>query len=297
MPVLPVRNLPMKPALSFVAALASLLVVGACNSAGTQLTQGFSLSPKPLVGKFVWHDLITDDPVAVRRFYGELFGWTFEDAERPGGGPYTLAKSGPRYVAGLLEQADPADGAEFSRWLGYLSVADVDAAVRHTLETGGSALRDARQVGQVGRAAVIRDPQGAVLGLLRSDRGDPDDSTPMAHGRILWNELLTGDDAAAVEYYRVLAGYEISRAARRGGNYYMLSAGERNRAGILQNPMEGTPAIWLTHFAVNDAAAAARKAAALGATVLLAPSAELRDGRMALIADPTGAILALTQLE
>ena len=162
---------------------------------------------------------------------------------------------------------------------------------------GGSALREPRQVGQVGRAAVIRDPQGAVLGLLRSARGDPDDSAPVVHGRIVWNELLADDDAAAAEYYRALAGYGVTRATRRGGTYYTLSEGERARAGILQNPMPGTPAMWLTHFAVDDAEAAARKAAELGATVLLTPSAQLRNGRMALIADPTGAILALTQPE
>lgn len=287
----------MKPIRLFAAVIALLLVLGACSGSGTPLTQGFSLSPEPLLGKFVWHDLVTDDPAAARRFYGELLGWTFEEAERPGGGPYTLAKSGSRYVAGLLQLADPGDGTDYSRWLAYLSVADVDAAVRQTRAAGGSALREPRQVGQVGRAAVIRDPQGAVLGLLRSERGDPDDSAPLVHGRVAWNELLTDDDAAAVAYYRALAGYGVTRATRRGGTYFTLSAGERPRAGVLQNPMAGTPSIWLTHFAVSDAAAAARKAAELGATVLLAPSAQLRDGRMALIADPTGAILALTQPE
>jgi predicted enzyme related to lactoylglutathione lyase len=286
----------MKPTRLFAAAILSFFL-GACSTADAPLAPGIPLSPEPLVGKFVWHDLITDDPAATRRFYGELFGWTFEDTERPGGGPYTLVKSGSRYLAGFLQLPDPVNGTEYSRWLGYLSVADVDDAVGHTLAAGGSTLRKPRQVGQVGRAAVIRDPQGAVVGLLRSDRGDPDDSAQAIHGRILWNELLAGDDTAAAEFYRVLAGYEVSRASRRGGTYYTLSVGERERAGILQNPMPDTPSIWLTHFAVTDAAAATDKAAALGATVLLAPTAELRDGRMALIADPTGAILALTQFD
>ena len=52
---------------------------------------------------------------------------------------------------------------------------------------------------------------------------------------------------------------------------------------------------WLTHFAVADPAAAAERAEALGGSVLLAPSADFRDGRMALIADPAGALLVLHQ--
>lgn len=268
----------------------------ACSSAGPSLSGSFSLSPKPLLGKFVWHDLITDDPATASRFYGQLFGWTFEEAVRPGGGSYLLIRSGSRYVAGMVQLDDPPDGAEYSRWLGYLSVANVDAAVKQTLAAGGAALREPRQIGQVGRAAVIRDPQGAVLGLLRSQHGDPDDSMPASPGVIAWNELLAGDDAAAAGFYRALGNYDTRRVERRGGDYFLLSDGQRERAGILQNPFDEAPPAWLTHFFVADVAAASRRTEALGGTVLLAPSPDFRDGSVALIADPTGAILVLSEI-
>ncbi len=277
---------------------AAVLTAGlaACTVTHEAPAPALSLSPEPLIGKFVWHDLITDDIEGSRRFYGGLFGWSFEDSQRPGGGEYTLIRANGRYLGGILYLPDPGDGTEYSRWLAYLSVADVDRAVATNGDFGGEVLRPARQVGQVGRAAVISDPQGAVVGLLRSDRGDPDDSAPEAPGQIVWNELLAVDEAEAADFYGALAGYDVRRLARRGGEYYVLEAGQTPRAGVLENPLDGIQPAWLTYFAVSDPAAAAARVEALGGTVLLAPAPELREGTMTLVADPGGALLVLHQM-
>jgi len=73
----------------------------------------------------------------------------------------------------------------------------------------------------------------------------------------------------------------------------MLESKGIERAGLMTNPFDATDPFWLSYFAVSDPAAMAAKTQALGGTVLLAPSAELRDGSIALIQDPGGAILAL----
>jgi predicted enzyme related to lactoylglutathione lyase len=112
-----------------------------CACSGTtSLSEGFSLSEQPLIGKIVWHDLMTENPAAAQAFYAEILGWSFVTTERPNGGPYILARSGQRFVAGILEVADPPDGAEYSRWLGYLSVRDVDEAVALTISEGGTSV-------------------------------------------------------------------------------------------------------------------------------------------------------------
>jgi predicted enzyme related to lactoylglutathione lyase len=82
---------------------------------------------------------------------------------------------------------------------------------------------------------------------------------------------------------------------RRGGEYIILRAQGRERAGIMERPDARVEPLWLTHFAVADVEAAARRAAELGGRVLLAPAAELREGTLAVVTDPTGAILALQQ--
>lgn len=276
---------------------AVLLGLTACTSTDAPVIQNTSMSPTPLLGKFVWHDLITDDIDAAREFYAGLFGWTFEETERPGGGPYTLIRSGSRYVAGMVELADPDSETEYSRWLGYLSVADVAVAAEQARAAGGIIERQPRQVGQVGQAAVIQDPQGAVLGLLRITRGDPDDSAAALPGHISWHELLAESASAASDFYVALAQYQAREVQRNGGTVHILGDGLVDRLSILQNPMEEVKPAWLTHFAVTDPVAAARRVDALGGRVLLAPSPELRNGSMALVADPTGAVLVLSQMQ
>jgi predicted enzyme related to lactoylglutathione lyase len=61
----------------------------------------------------------------------------------------------------------------------------------------------------------------------------------------------------------------------------------------LKNPFDDTDPIWLSYFAVQDPVSIANKAQALGGKILIAPSADLREGTIALIQDPDGVILAL----
>jgi predicted enzyme related to lactoylglutathione lyase len=271
-------------------------LLAACSGA-TTMDRGFSLSAEPLTGKIIWHDLMTDDVAKAQAFYGALLGWSFEKVQRPNGVPYVLARAGQRFVAGMVEVADPGDGTEYSRWLGYLSVTNVDSAVRVAREMGGSVVLEPRQVGKIGQAAVILDSQGAPIGLLHSDMGDPDDQADGSPGTVGWNELLADDAASASAFYARLAGYEVRDIQRRNGVYYMLNDGIRDRAGVFTNPVEDTDPAWLTHFVVADIAAATASVAALGGRVLLGPSPEFREGRVALIMDPTGAVFMLQASE
>lgn len=274
---------------------AGLMVVAlaACGTTGGGAAD-MPLSDRPLVGKFIWHDLITDDVPAVKRFYGGLLDWQFSTTAHPLGGDYTVITSGGRYVGGIVRLAD-APRADYSRWLPYLSVTDVDAAVDLTVSAGGTAVVKPLELGSMARVAAVTDPQGAVLGLLRSHVGDPADTAATPPGGVVWNELLAEDDTAAAVYYRDLAGFEPRRIARRGGEYTVLRTGGIERAGILQRPGERVTPQWLTYFAVADVERAARRAAELGGEVLLAPSPELREGTLALIVDPSGAVFALQE--
>lgn len=280
----------------YASALAAILLIAACTTAGRPDLSGMSFSPRPLTGKLIWHDLVTEDLDAARHFYGGLFGWTFEESTGLRGEDYLLARDGNTYVAGLVSIERPDDATRLSRWLPYVSVADVDAAVADSVEAGAEVAASARDVG-LGRVAAIVDPQGAVIGLARSSVGDPDDrTTAAAPGRVVWSELLADDPAAAAEFYGRVVGYTPRSVERRRGTYTMLSAGGQDRAGILANPTEDWKPVWLTYFGVEDPGAAAEQAKALGGRVVLAPSAEVRDGNMAVVADPSGAVLVLQRV-
>ena len=280
-----------------LAFISAFLITAACTTTTTRDLSGMTFSETPLTGKFVWRDLITEDVTAARRFYGGLFGWTFEDTKGPGGREYVLAKSGGVYVAGMVSVEKSGDGTKLSRWLPYMSVDDVDDAVAKASAGGGKIAVAARNV-NIGRVAAVVDPEGAVLGLVRSNIGDPDDDTTApAPGRIVWTELLSNEPAAATDFYETIGGYSAETIARGGGQYTMLAAGGVKRAGILRNPAEHWDPLWLSYFGVRDPAAAAQRAEAMGGSILLPVSPKVRNGSLAVVADPSGAVLVLQKLQ
>jgi len=278
--------------------LASLMIaagVSACTTAANLDVGGMTFTDDPLLGKVVWHDLITEDIDAARKFYGGLFGWTFDELKGARGQDYAIAKSGNIYVAGLVSIERPADGTKFSRWLPYISVQDVDAAVTRGVEAGATVAASARNV-KLGRVAALVDPQGAVIGLARTSIGDPDDkTTAAAPGRPVWNELLADDTAAATSFYEALGKYDSRVVDRPNGKYTLFGRDGVNRAGMMKKPPVEEPPVWLTFFGVADPAAAAQKAASLGGSVLLEPAADVRGGTVAVVTDPSGAILVLQE--
>jgi len=253
--------------------------------------KGAELSATPLIGKFVWRDLVSENPDAVKPFYAALFGWEFEET-RARGAPYTLIKSGGQYIAGISKARRQLPDQPVSQWLSFMSVADVDRAVQQVRSAGGSVVAGPLELPNVGRGAVVLDPDGAPLGLLRSSLGDPADTpAPVLH-RFLWTEHLSRDPQASADFYAALAGFEVRKLDFGGRPYWVLVKG-RERAGLLRNPIAVDRPIWLPSIMVADPAASAARAAQLGGKVLLAPRSDLRNGGMALVADPAGAVLAL----
>ena len=272
-----------------------LVLIGAtaCTTAGRLDLSGMSFSSEPLIGKVVWYDLMTEDLDSARQFYGELFGWQFEGSEGAGRGDYSVARSGNTYVAGLLEVRRPDDGTRHSRWLPYISVADVDEAVMRATTNGGRVAAAPRDVAY-GRVAAVIDAEGGVVGLARSSLGDPDDrTTAAAPGRPVWTELLAADQAVASRFYEHLVGYATRTIERRNGEVVLLESNGIDRAAILQRPNDAVMPVWVTFFGVDDPRASAARAAALGGEIILDASNEFRDGTVAIVTDPSGAVLVL----
>ena len=285
------------PALDRRRVCTTLLLAAAALGAGCTTPpaaspfKGADLSSTPLLGKFVWRDLVTENPDAVKPFYAALFGWQFEEG-RAFGAPYTLIKSGGQYIAGISRAQRPQPDQPVSQWLSFMSVADVDRAVERVRAAGGSGVAGPLDLPNVGRGAVVLDPDGAPLGLLRSRIGDPVDTPEPALHRFLWTEHLSRDPQASADFYAALVGFEVRKMDFGGRPYWVLVKG-RERAALLRNPITIDRPIWLPYVRVADPAAAASRAAQLGGRVLLAPHTDRRNGTMALIADPAGAMLAL----
>jgi predicted enzyme related to lactoylglutathione lyase len=106
-------------------------------------------------------------------------------------------------------------------------------------------------------------------------------------------EYLAGDTSAALAFYTGLLGYQAETADLGGAQPYHVLRKGRARAGLLPAPPQGVQPTWLSYVLVKDPAALASQAASLGGKVLLAPRPDVRKGTLAIVADPSGAALAL----
>src|ERR1700691_1693762 len=243
------------------------------------------------VGKVVWADLTTPDIDGAKRFYGALFGWTFRDV--PGGSNYSLALHDGQPVAGLFQKALTAGQSQQPAWLTFLAVRDVDAAQEAATRHGGSVLIKSHDYPQRGRQAILADPDGAVFAVVAAQGGDPLDDLAQP-GQWIWSALLVKDPKGETDFYKNLFGYEVYDLASEGesdAQHYILASDDYARAGI-----NVLPADWkrrhahsLNFVRVNDAADAATKALGLGGRVLIEPRIDRHGGRLAVLADPSGA--------
>jgi uncharacterized protein len=274
-------------ALSFAAAL---FFAHGCSSSSSSSTA--TVAPNH-PGKFVWHDLTTEDPAASKKFYAALLGWEYSETTVLGR-PYSVARLGKTPVAGI-HPPNPDRGKTASHWLSYMSVPDVEATVTKAKAAGGDVLAGPLDVGTVGRAAVLKDPQGAPFGLVRLSAGDPPDPPKPVEGAFFWNEYLTHDLAPTLAFYNGLFPYEMTTSKSEENAAYVVLKSDRPRAGVFRLPdsQSQVPQSWLPYVLVSDPAGLAARVPGLGGRVLLEPSPQHRKGSLAVVADPAGAVVAL----
>ena len=118
------------------------------------------------VGTFAWNELVTNDVSAAGKFYTGLFGWQTEDFPGSDVG-YKLFKSAGAPVGGLMKCPN---GKAPPMWLAYVAVENVDASAAQAVKLGGAVCVPAFDVPDVGRIAVLQDPQGAAFGLFQPTR-------------------------------------------------------------------------------------------------------------------------------
>ncbi len=113
---------------------------------------------------FVWHELMTTDTEGAQKFYQEVTGLTATP------GPYQMVMAGEQPVGGLVGPRPEGpvwpSGSPEPHWIAYIGVGDVDAAAQRAQELGGQVLLPPIDIPGFGRAAVLRDPQGAAFGVF-----------------------------------------------------------------------------------------------------------------------------------
>lgn len=242
-------------------------------------------------GQFVWYDLGTTDKDAAKAFYGAVLGWDGEDVPAL---HYTVFKSAGVPAAGLMVLPDHLQQAGTPpHWLGYIGVDDVDAAAERITGAGGQVRHTPTDIPDVGRFAVLADPQGAVFAVFRGNADAPP-VPPMSPGHVAWRELVTTDREASVRFYFDLFGWTAGEAHEFGpaGTYQIFNYDGLSRGGIMRAP-EGMRPGWLFYFAVNGIDEAVRRVQNAGGVVFFGPQ-EVPGGAWIINArDPQGAFFGL----
>jgi predicted enzyme related to lactoylglutathione lyase len=116
-------------------------------------------------GNFYWNELNTRKLEDAKKFYGAMLGWTYDTEQMPEG-PYCVIKQDGKPVGGIFVMNGPKFEGVPEHWLSYIAVDNVDERVKKLKAGGGSAIREAWDVPGVGRIAIVKDANGAVLGLM-----------------------------------------------------------------------------------------------------------------------------------
>ena len=252
-------------------------------------------------GKIVWRDLLTNDPAASQRFYGELFGWEFEniglDSGLSGDAAYTLIRHNGVMIGGMIDTLALNGRDDISQWVVLMSVEDIESAAAEFESAGGTVVTPPTSVARRGTIAVVRDAEGALLGLLQTRDGDPVDREPELGG-FLWDELWTSDVDKAATFFADLAGLSTETVdadgdSQAGAGYRLMKSGDRPRVGILTNPLDGLDPVWVSYLRVSSPAAITARVDKLGGRVIVEAQPRPLGGEVAFIAGPSGAGIAL----
>lgn len=162
--------------------------------------------PDANAGRFVWYELLATDPDAAKAFYTHVLGWGTEEF-LGAGEPYTMwtvGGAGGKPIGGMMAKPPGAEGPP--SWLGYVAAEDIDAVARRAADLGAQTYVAPQDIPNVGRFAVLADPQGAMFALYKSLNPAAEPAGEPRVGEVSWNELATSDPKAAWGFYSTLFG-------------------------------------------------------------------------------------------
>jgi uncharacterized protein len=243
-------------------------------------------------GVFSWVDVTSKDFEASRKFYTDMFGWQIDPGPEEFGG-YSMAIVNGHPVAGISPIMSPEAP---SVWSNYVDVANVDETVAKALAAGGSTIVEPMDVADMGRMAMLSDPEGGVIGLWQAGvhKGAELVNEPNTWA---WSELLCDDPDKMKAFYTGVFGWGAQTNGEGAGAYTEWQIGGRSIGGMMKKPEmmpPGTPTFWVVYIAVEDVDEATKKVESLGGAVFMPPM-DIEPGRFSVVADPVGAVFHLFQ--
>lgn len=263
-------------------------------------TQQNRTGPNP-PGDFIWYELMTSDPEGAKDFYDAVVGWSIGEGVAEFNGYRMIGTSDGSFAGGVLPiTADMKEHGVRAGWLGYINTSDVDSKVASIEAAGGRTWYAPTDIPNVGRVALVTDPQGAPFYVIKPippagmenqastvfSPGDP--------GRCAWNELSTSDPVAARRFYGEQFGWTTDNFMPMGehGEYRFIDH-EGLTLGAIAGSMVDQMPRWRFYFRVPSVSKAKEVAESKGGKIIVGPM-EVPGGDNIIIGiDPQGAEFAL----
>jgi uncharacterized protein len=243
-------------------------------------------------GTFSWADVTTTDQDAAKRFYSGLFGWEADDRPVGDGVYYSMMELGGHDVAAISPQPQQQREAGVPpMWNNYLTVESADETADRASQLGATVHAPPFDVMDVGRMAVIQDPQGAFF-MAWEPRTNIGAQLVNAPGALSWNELASPDPTGSADFYGSLFGWTTSELEGSPTPYLIVMNGERSNGGIRELGDEPAPPHWMPYFGIDDIESGLARAGELGGTVLAGPI-DIGIAKTGVIRDPQGAVFAV----
>jgi hypothetical protein len=250
----------------------------------------------PVLGRPLWHELLTTDMEAAATFYAAAIGWTvtpFEGAAQP----YDMFhRADGVAVAGVMHLPEGMNVPP--HWGMYIGVTQLEETVARIERLGGSALSPVIEVPGVGRLRTMKDAQGAMFTIHEPEPPPPEPESEPVPGDVAWRELYATDPVAAMTFYAGLFGWKQMDAVNIGplGMYYTFGRAFE-LGGMMAKPPQMAQAAphWGLYFRVADVHAGAGRVTAGGGQVLHGPMEVPGGDWIAQCLDPQGAAFSLNQ--
>ena len=269
----------------------AVIVSAACIVALAMVSPASAQQGAPAPGTFLGADLISEDAEAASGFYANLFGW---DVEKVEDGGYRINHKGR--LIGSISHFDGSEEIDHSFWLVAFAVNDLKQTMRSAGENDATVYEKITKVKDLGRFAVIGDPEKAPVMFIQSGK------TPIGGtsgpGAWVWAELWTDDIDKAAAFYANVIGVGHDTTDRGGVDYHYFASQGKPRAGIIKIPteLENVDPGWAPYVGVKDITLTLAKVKELGGRVIFGGIEHPTAGSVALVMDPTGAALFVYQL-
>jgi predicted enzyme related to lactoylglutathione lyase len=227
-------------------------------------------------------------------FYTDVVGWKTQPFQQ--GDEYVMWVGSQGPLGGVMKLPEEAEKMGMPpHWEAHVQVEDVDATTAQTKKLGGKVYKAPSDIPEVGRFAVLGDPQGAVFCVFTPKQAMTAHDVTKA-GEFCWNELLTSDGEAAFRFYSQLFGWQILERMEMGpaGTYLVFGVGDKRLGGMMTAPKDSRmPPMWIFYTETNDLDGALQRAQKKGAKVMNGPMEVPGGGRIVQLMDPQGAPFAL----